>query len=96
MAAMGVTMGFKTADLLIPGLMLYHSYSTAPIHYENTPMQYTVIFEVVKNLKFHEKCFDIFLIFAQNIRTHNLCFGAKVRKICIPLHTPVSLYRSGY
>ena len=27
--------------------------------------------------------------------THNLCFGAKIRKIDIPLHTPVSLYKSG-
>ena len=52
------------------------------------------------------KNFDIFLIFAQNIdcgytsfvgttSTHNLCFGAKIRKIGIPLHTPVSLYKSG-
>ena len=30
-------------------------------HYENLPMQYTVIFKVVKNEN------DIFLIFAQNI-----------------------------
>ena len=53
----------------------------------------------------------IFLIFAQNIdcgytlehfteavpiSTHMyLCFGAKKRKICIPLHTPVLLYKSG-
>ena len=37
------------------------------IHYENMPMQYTEIFKVVKNLKFHEKCFNIFLIFDQNI-----------------------------
>ena len=27
--------------------------------------------------------------------THNLCFGAKIRKIDIPLHTPVLLYESG-
>ena len=51
--------------------------------------------------------FDIFLIFAQNIdcgymlelavltSTHNLCFGTKIRKIGIPLHTPVLLYKSG-
>ena len=43
--------------------------------------------------------FDIFLIFAQNIdcgykfeavltSTHNLCFGAKIRKIGIPLQIP--------
>ena len=53
---------------------------------------------------------DIFLIFAQNIdcgytlepprrggsnEYHNLCFGAKIRKIGIPLHTPVLLYKSG-
>ena len=33
---------------------------------------------------FHLKNFDIFLI-----------FGAKIRKIGIPLHTPVLLYKSG-
>ena len=56
---------------------------------------------------FQRKIFDIFLIFAQNIdcgytlgeavltRTHNLCFRAKIRKIGIPLHTPVLLYKSG-
>ena len=27
--------------------------------------------------------------------THNLCFGAKIRKIDLPLHTPVLLYKSG-
>ena len=27
--------------------------------------------------------------------THNLCFGAKIRKIGIPLHTPVLLYKRG-
>ena len=27
--------------------------------------------------------------------THNLCFGAKISKIGIPLHTPVLLYKSG-
>ena len=27
--------------------------------------------------------------------THNLCFGAKIRKIGIPLHTPVMLNKSG-
>ena len=36
-------------------------------HYANMPMQYTEIFWVVKSLKFHQKFFDIFLIFAQNI-----------------------------
>ena len=27
--------------------------------------------------------------------THNLCLRAKIRKIGIPLHTPVLLYKSG-
>ena len=27
--------------------------------------------------------------------THNLCFGAKIRKIDLPLYTPVLLYKSG-
>ena len=27
--------------------------------------------------------------------THNLCFVAKLRKIGIPLHTPVLQYKSG-
>ena len=74
--------------------------NTVTVHYENTPMQYTENFLVVKNEKFHRKNFDIFLIFAQNIEavltsTHNLCFGAKIRKIGLPLHTPVLLYKSG-
>ena len=74
-------------------------------HYENLPMQYTEIFKVVKNENFQQKIFDVFLIFAQNIdcgyseavltSTHNLCSGAKIRKIGIPLHTTVFLYKSG-
>ena len=69
-------------------------------HYENTPMQYTEKKFGCKN--FQWKNFDIFLIFAQNIdcgytlvltSTHNLCFGAKIRKIGIPLQTPVLLYK---
>ena len=27
--------------------------------------------------------------------THNLCFRVKIRKIGVPLHTPVLLYKSG-
>ena len=27
--------------------------------------------------------------------THNLCFGAKIRKIGTPLQTPIFLYKSG-
>ena len=55
-----------------------------------------------KNENFHWKIFDIFLIFAQNIdceavltSTHNLCFGPKIRKLGIPLHTPVLRNKSG-
>ena len=74
------------------------------------PMQYTEIFCALKIGNFQLKNFDSFLIFAQNIdcgytleppheavltSTHNLCFGAKIRKICIPLYTPVLLYKSG-
>ena len=71
------------------------------MHYENMPMQLTEIFESCKNENFHQTNLDIFLIFAQNIAeavltsTHNLCFEAKIRKIGIPLHTPVLLYKSG-
>ena len=36
-------------------------------HYENTPMQYTAIFQGCKNVHFQMKSFNIFLIFAQNI-----------------------------
>ena len=57
-------------------------------------------FLALKIEHFQQKKNDIFLIFAQNIdygytNSHNLCFGAKVRKIGIPLHTPVLLYESG-
>ena len=37
------------------------------VHYENTPIQYTVIFHDCKNDYFQMKIFDIFLFFAQNI-----------------------------
>ena len=36
-------------------------------HYDNTPMQYTVIFDSCKNDNFQMKNCDMFLIFAQNI-----------------------------
>ena len=59
---------------------------------------------------FQKKSFDIFLIFAQNIdcgytlepprrggsnEYPQSMFGAKIRKIGIPLYTPVLLYKSG-
>ena len=64
-------------------------------------MQYTEIFFNSKNRNFHWKNFDI--IFAQNIdcgytltSTHNLCFGAKIRKIGTPLYTPVYYVKVGF
>ena len=62
-------------------------------------MQYTAIFYSCKNVHFQMKFFNIFLIFAQNIdcgytleppheavltSSHNLCFGAKIRKKVYP------------
>ena len=76
---------------------------TAELHYKNMPMQYKDIF----TRKFHWKKKMIFFlnIFAQNIHcgytkavlmsTHNVCFGSKIRKLGIPLKTPVFLYKSG-
>ena len=40
---------------------------TVDFHYKNMPMQYTEICLVVKNIIFHLKFFNIFLIFTQNI-----------------------------
>ena len=63
-------------------------------NYENLPMQNTKIFFNCENRKFHQKSFDIFKIFAQNIdrgyrllmSTYTLCFfGQKLRKIGISL-----------
>ena len=67
------------------------------IHYANMSVQYRAIFHGCKNVHYQMKIFNIFLIFAQNIdcgytlereavltSTHNLCFGAKIRK-SIPL-----------
>ena len=63
-------------------------------------MQHTAIFHGCKNGNFHLNFFDYFHIFAQNIdsgytlepphneavltSTHNLCFGAKIKKKAIP------------
>ena len=48
----------------------YHFYSHNKRrikHYDNTPMQYTAIFNGCKNDNFQMKNCDIFLLFAQNI-----------------------------
>ena len=52
---------------------------------------------------FQPKIFDVFLIFAQNIDceavltcTHNVCFGEKIRRIGIPLHTQFCYIKVGF
>ena len=67
-------------------------------------------FSAVKIENFTRKKNDIFNTFAQKIHcgytlepfaeavltsTHNVCFGSKIRKLGIPLQTPVLLYKSG-
>ena len=79
-------------------------------HYENMPMQYTEIFKVVKNEKFQQKMFVIFLIFAQNIDCGYMLeppqrggsnelpqsmFWSKNKKDRCALQIPVFLYKSG-
>ena len=73
--------------------------SESTFHYEILSMQYTDIFSGVKYVQFIDKNYS-FLIFSQNIdcgytSTHNLCFGARIIKIGIPLRTPVLLHKSG-
>ena len=71
-------------------------------------MQYTEIFKVLKNENFQKKIFDIFLVLAQNIDCgymlepphlnedpQSMFWSKKIRKISIPLHTPVLLYKRG-
>ena len=58
-------------------------------------------FSAVKLENFSRIVFLFFLNFAQNIEavltsTNNLCSGAKVRKLGIPQHTPVLLYKTGF
>ena len=92
----------KLRKIIFPVQYVYQS----SIHYENLPKQYTQIFKVVKNENFQKKNFDNFSYFCSKHRlwvhgeavltsTHNLCFEAKIRKIGIPLQTPVFLYKSG-
>ena len=82
-------------------MRLWRVRSSSLSHYENMPMQYIDFSKVVKIENFQLKKFDIFLIFAQNIdcgytlEPTRLCFEPKTRKISIPLHTPVLLYKRG-
>ena len=80
-------------------------------HNENMPMQYTVIFKVVKNENFQRKRFYIFHIFAQNIDcgytlepphrggsneySQSMFWSKNMKNRYTPVHTPVLLYKSG-
>ena len=55
------------------------------------PCSTTENFLVVKKESFHWKKIDEGVLTS----THNLCFGAKIRKIGIALHTPVFVYKNG-
>ena len=60
------------------------------------PMQYTEIFSAVKIENFIGKNFvAVNIQCGYNVSTHNECFGATIRKLGIPLQTPVFLYKSG-
>ena len=85
-----------------------HKEMKLPLHYENLPMQFTDIFSAVNIKNSFEKKNGIFNILAQNIdcgntfgreavltSIHNLSFCVKIRKVSIPLHTPVLLCNSG-
>ena len=74
----------------------------APMVYENTPIQYTANFHGCKKDNFQMKNCDVFFLFllktwivctrlnrlseAVLTSTHNLCFGAKIRKTCTPVN----------
>ena len=79
-------------------------------HYENLPMQYKEAFKVLKHDNFQQEKIDIFSFCSKHrlwlqvrtasieaflTSTHNLRFGANIRKIGMLLHTPVLLYKSG-
>ena len=76
-------------------------------HYENTPMQYIQIFFLKQKMKIPWKnvffFFYIFFFFAQNIdcgytlepTCRQSMFWSKNKKMCVPVHTQVLLYKSG-
>ena len=69
-------------------------------HYDNMPIQCTVFFSAAKIKVFGRKIVIFFffllntLIDAVLTSTHNLCFRAKIRKQCLPMSTPVLLYKN--
>ena len=70
-----------------------------PIITKTCPCNIQRFFSVVKKkMKISSEkkmIFFLFLLKAVLTSTHNLCFGAKIIKKDIPLHTPVFLYKSG-
>ena len=66
------------------------------------PTQYIDIFQLSKMKIFSRKILKFLLFLLKTYiaprqflaSTHNLYFGAKIRKIGIPLHIPVLLYKS--
>ena len=73
----------------------WRQFSLSLIHYDNTPIQYTVIFQGCKNDYFQmKKKEDSFLIFAHNIdcgytleRVPTIYVWSKIKKI---MYTPVN------
>ena len=58
---------YQFLDFLLLVQVTHSGPLTIIAHYENMPMQYSVIFKVVKTENFKWKILDTFLIFAQNI-----------------------------
>ena len=58
---------FRDSDRSCTNQLVQNCKLAIYVHYENTPMQHTVIFHARKNDNFHLKMFDYFLILAQNI-----------------------------
>ena len=87
---------FKPRSRLRSGMSNPNTTTCFVFNYENTPIQYTVIFKGCQNDYFQIKKCDIFLISAQkhrswvhlrtaSVSTHHLCFRAKIRKIYTPV-----------
>ena len=70
------------------------------IYTKTRPCMYTENFLVVKMKSFTGKIliFFLFLLKTEAVltSTHILCFGAKIRKIGIPLQTPVLPYNPSF
>ena len=89
----------------MPKWRVMNPYINLPL-YSLQKITHTMIFIAIKIENYRQKTFDIFSYFCSKHRlwvhaeavltsTHNLCYGAKIRKTGIPLHSPVLLYKSG-